>query len=132
MAKLKRHELGVLISIGALIAVALIVGVYIAAQPYGDPDGCDELGTTYTVSENRDGFQPDVVNVKKCDQLKFANDSDSQRTIMFGVHDSMIKYDGVMSKDMQPGESFTIVLREIGDFKFHDAAYSLSGEFHVK
>ena len=134
MAKHKDYQFWIPVTVIGLIVIAIGIGIWAATQPIESAGtSCSGTHQNHVMTVYSDKITPENVDAKHCDTLTITNGDSVDHTIMFGHHDSMMTYDGVMEKKLAKGQSFTVTLRQAGDFAFHDAEQtSVIGMFSVK
>lgn len=99
--------------------VSVVAGNYLS-QPEAKIEDCSQSYTKHEVTIQDKKARPYKVNAKQCDQLTITNLDKTERDMSFGVHDKHVAYDGIESRLLRPGESFTINLNRSGEYTYHD------------
>lgn len=81
---------------------------------------CRSTGDSHRVNIQNDTLMPAEISGKLCDSLVIANLDNKLRLIGFGEHEHHQAYDGVYQKSLAAGQSFTVILNQVGTFRFHD------------
>jgi plastocyanin len=121
--------LGLLVFSGAIIygSVNLYAGFKSGATT------CKQKGATHLVTIKDSSVIPAHTTGRLCDTLTVTNTDDVLRYMAFGRHDEHQPYDGVSEKTIEKGQSFTVTMDELGDYKFHDHLHDeVVGTFTVK
>lgn len=111
--------------IGIIVAAGVIYGATKISSHYLSKDkteavscGVQHVDHKVIIQDNK--MNPEHTDGKLCDTLTIQNDDDRLRWIAFGEHEHHTPYDGVTTRQLKKGESFTITLNKVGDYKFHD------------
>ena len=123
--------------------ILVVAGLYIAAKVVTDSlqvatkkssaASCTHTGRTRLVTILDSKAQPAHTTADLCDKLKIENEDSRIRLMAFGVHDKHQSYDGVEERVLDKGQSFSVVLNQVGTFKFHDHLDdSAQGTFTVR
>lgn len=109
--------------VGVLVAggmVATVVGLsQKALQANAGPCG-NHQGAQLQAVIKQDRVMPASLQASLCDRLTITNNDHRTREIAFGQHEHHEAYDGVTEKILNQGQSMTILLNQIGNFRFHD------------
>jgi plastocyanin len=82
------------------------------------------------ISNNR--VTPANTQANLCDQLVVTNNDDVTRQITFGKGEDDAAYDGVAERALTKGQSFTITLNRLGNYRFYDHLHrGVEGQFLV-
>lgn len=93
---------------------------------------CEHKGTEHSVTIANGKVTPAHTTGNLCDTMTVTNTDDVLRYIAFGRHDEHRAYDGITEKTIEKGQSFTITMDELGDYKFHDHLHDeVAGTFTV-
>ncbi|HEY5442176.1 MAG TPA: hypothetical protein VIJ68_01410 [Candidatus Saccharimonadales bacterium] len=93
---------------------------------------CTVHGQHHVAKFQNSKLEPVHTQARACDTLTIINQDDTIRLIAFGPHDHHTPYDGITAKQVEKGQSVTIVLNQIGTFGFHDHYHDeLVGSFTV-
>jgi plastocyanin len=117
-----------------VIAIAVIAGGSYALSRRGsnNPGSCAVTGRLHTATIKNDRVSPRTTEAGRCDTLRIVNEDNITREIAFGDHDHHVPYDGITTRILQQGQSFTITLDAPGSYHFHDHFHDeVGGYFNV-
>jgi len=113
--------------VGSLLAAGVF---YVAARALADtlqtetkkPSvvSCAHTGPTHIVTIRNSKAQPAHTTAKLCDRLTIENEDPRVRLMAFGIHDKHQPYDGMEERALDKDQSLTVILNQVGTFKFHD------------
>lgn len=82
------------------------------------------------ISNNR--VTPANTQANLCDQLVITNNDNVTRQITFGKDEDDVAYDGIAEQALTKGQSFTITLNRLGNYRFYDRLHQgVQGQFLV-
>ena len=127
------------IIIGILVAGgAIFFGAQYFADRYLSPDikssivECSGQHANHDVTIKNDKLSATHVNASLCDTLTITNQDNEMRLIAFGEHEHHTPYDGVTEEALKQGQSLSVTLNQLGNFKFHDHIHDeVQGTFTV-
>lgn len=100
----------------------LTVGIMLMA--YHDPAGKTELCTTtnqvVVVKITQDGFDPNNIQARHCDVLRFEIDDQNKHVVAFGDYKNHQHYGRYTEATVEPDQVLDINLDAIGTFNLHD------------
>jgi plastocyanin len=106
-----------------LAGTSVLAGRYLTGQGEEKPAAeiaCHAGHSEHVVIIQNDKVTPERTQAARCDSLTIINRDARQREIGFGEHDHHQAYDGVSEKLLGEDQSFTVVLRQTGTYRFHD------------
>lgn len=114
-----------------VIAIGVIAAVSYALSQHGSNNSgsCTATGHLYTATIKNDQVSPQTTKAGLCDKLQILNKDNITREIAFGNHDHHVPYDGVTTRTLRQGQSFTITLNAAGSYHFHDHFHDEVGGF---
>jgi hypothetical protein len=128
----------VLFCLGVIIVTAAVG--YGSIKLYGqlqsgtaNASTCQNKGIDHQATIKGSKVTPDHTTGHLCDTLTITNTDDVLRFIAFGLHEDHVPYDGIGEKTLNKDQSFTIVMNQTGNFKFHDHLHDeVAGTFTVQ
>lgn len=81
---------------------------------------CRTVGKTHTIAIEGNKFNPQELELKRCDRIKVVNKDSAARLIALGEHDHHIAYPGFEEQSMGGGDSFTFTADKAGKYLIHD------------
>ena len=119
----KKRRLHVrLIDIGFGTVACGLIAFGIWHQAFRDigANQCNRTGTKYTVQYKNDSFQPESLNIRRCDVVSIVNMSQSYVEPIFGTHEHHATYAGYQHQTIGPNEYIDIDAVQAGSFLIHD------------
>jgi cytochrome o ubiquinol oxidase operon protein cyoD len=91
------------------------------SQLYGEKTGaCKGRQASHKVTIRDGKVTPQIIIARHCDSLIFINEDSEVREITFGTHPEHGSYAGESEMSVRKGRSKSIVLNELGSYRFHD------------
>jgi plastocyanin len=84
------------------------------------PTVCKTTGKTHTLTIEGNKFNPEELDLKRCERIKVVNKDNVARLIALGEHDHHIAYPGFEEQSMGSGDSFTFTADKAGKYLIHD------------
>jgi hypothetical protein len=110
----------VLLSVTTVIVAGVLVSIAFAQKDHAQAESCSTPGKTHVVTIENDRAVPSEITASRCDSLTITNKDDKTREIGFGNHDHHVAYDGVSEHILKKDENLRVILRQTGEFHFHD------------
>lgn len=127
--------IGIVVVIGTITSLAVIFilsSAYLDQQYANSHQGCFPSRSNHRVVIQDDKVSPANTVGSKCDTLTIINLDDIQRMVAFGPHEDHVAYDGIKERMLTKGQSLTVTLVQVGDFRFHDHIHDeVQGMFTV-
>lgn len=105
---------------GVILATLKLSDRYLSEEEAPTVASCTEHKTSYTVTIQGGGVNPEHTDAKLCDTFTITNADAKSRLMAFGVHTHHKEYDGVTTKMLLKDGSLKVTLNELGTYTFHD------------
>lgn len=127
----------VVFCLGLLVLTGLVaygsVKLYAEFKQSPAAESCKQKGVNHLIIIKDGVVTPSHIIARPCDTMTVTNNDDVLRYMAFGRHDEHQAYDGITEKTIEKGQSFTVTLDEVGNYKFHDHLHDeVTGTFTVK
>ena len=104
--------------VGGVITTAVVLSQR-ALEANAGPCG-NRQGAHLQATIRDDKVMPATIHASLCDQLTITNNDKRTREVAFGQHEHHEAYDGITEKILNKGQSMTVLLNQVGSFRFHD------------
>lgn len=99
----------------------------------GSNQPCGRPAHSLDVSLTDSGFNPQNLEIARCDQLVFHNDSDQTYVLAVGEHEHHLPYPGFDESDLKPRAVQKIQMSVAGHYLIHDHDdEKLQANIHIK
>lgn len=113
--------------------IIIIAGTFFALKMRTRTDTCrSALPRVHSVTISNNRVVPANIQANLCDQLVVTNDDAVTRQITFGEGENDAAYDGITEQALAKGQSFTVTLNRLGNYRFYDHLHQgVQGQFLV-